>query len=54
MKAVFYGITSWLVIEALFSVYYGVLLNVFVDVVLELFLCYPIIQVIRTPKEDAK
>jgi hypothetical protein len=54
MKALFYGITAWLVIEALFSVYYGVFLNVLVDVVLEIFLCYPIVQGIRKPSENKK
>lgn len=31
MKALFYGVGTWLVIEALFSLYYGVWFNVAVD-----------------------
>ena len=50
MKALFYGITSWLVFEAFFSLYYGVFLNIIVDVVLEVVLCYPLVQGIREHK----
>jgi hypothetical protein len=47
MKALLYGILSWLVVEASFSLYYGVYLNVTVDIVLMIFLSYPLIIGLR-------
>jgi hypothetical protein len=44
MKALLYGINSWLVIEALFSIYYGVYFNVAVDVALSAFLSFPLLR----------
>lgn len=48
MKALVYGINSWLVIEAIFSIVYGVYINVGVDIVLMSILSYPLIKGIRT------
>ena len=47
MKALLYGINSWLVVEALFSIAYGVYFNVGVDIVLMAFLSYPLVKGIR-------
>lgn len=47
MKALLYGINSWLVVEALFSIVYGVYINVGVDIALIAFLSYPLLQGIR-------
>lgn len=47
MKALLYGINSWLIVEALFSLCYGVYFNVAVDVVLSAFLSYPLVRGIR-------
>jgi len=44
MKALLYGINSWLVVEALFSLYYGVYFNIGVDIVLMVALSYPLIK----------
>ena len=49
-KALFFGITSWLVVEAFFSIFYGVYLNVLVDVVLEIVLCYPLLYGLKENK----
>lgn len=48
MKALLYGIYSWLFVEAAFSIYYGVYFNVGVDVLLAIVLGYPLIAGIRT------
>ena len=48
MRAVLYGIFTWLIIEALFSLYYGVLFNVGVDVAVLVLLSFPLIKGIRT------
>lgn len=50
MKALLYGIMSWLVVEALFSFYYGIYINVGVDVVLTIVLGYPLVKGIRSKK----
>ena len=42
MRILFYGIMSWLSVEALFSLYYGIYINVGVDIVLALVLCAPL------------
>ncbi len=47
MKALLYGIASWLIVEALFSFYYGVYINVGVDVALLLFLGLPLVIGLR-------
>lgn len=48
MKALLYGLTVWLVIEAAFSLYYGVLLNVAVDAGIMFLMGYPLIRGIRS------
>lgn len=48
MKALLYGINAWLIVEALFSLYYGIYFNVGVDIVLIAFLSYPLIKGIKT------
>lgn len=48
MKALLYGISSWLIIEAIFSFSYGVYFNVFVDAVLIAVLNYPLIKGVRS------
>ncbi len=48
MKALLYGIASWLIVEAGFSFYYGVYFNIAVDLVLMLFLGFPLVAGIRS------
>ena len=48
MKALLYGINSWLVVEALFSLAYGVYFNIGVDLVLMAVLSYPLIKGIKS------
>ena len=48
MKALLYGTFAWLVIEAAFSIYYSVLFNVGVDILLALVLGYPLIKGIQS------
>jgi hypothetical protein len=50
MKALLYGIMSWLIVEAFFSFYYGIYINVLVDVALTLFLGLPLVMGIRSKK----
>lgn len=47
MKALLYGINAWLVVEAFFSLFYGVYFNIGVDIVLATVLNYPLIKGIR-------
>ena len=47
MKALLYGIYAWLIIEALFSFYYGVYFNVGVDIILAVFLGFPLLKGIK-------
>ena len=47
MKALLYGIYAWLIVEALFSLYYGVLFNMGVDVALAIVLGFPLIKGIK-------
>jgi hypothetical protein len=47
MKALLYGITVWLVVEALFSAYLGVWFNVGVDIVVLALFSIPLITSIR-------
>ncbi len=48
MRALLYGIASWLIVEALFSFYNGVYLNVLVDIVLMIFLGFPLVKGIKS------
>ena len=51
MKALLYGVVSWLIVEAFFSFYYGVYVNVVVDVVLVIFLGLPLVLGVRSKKK---
>jgi hypothetical protein len=51
MKALLYGIMSWLIVEASFSFYYGIYINVVVDIVLSLALGFPLVIGIRSRKQ---
>ncbi len=48
MKVLLYGINAWLVVEALFSLLYGVYFNVGVDIVLMAVLSYPLVKGVRS------
>ncbi len=50
MKALLCGIYAWLIVEALFSLYYGVLFNIGVDVALAIFLGFPLLRGIKSKK----
>jgi hypothetical protein len=50
MKVLLYGIYSWLIVEAAFSLYYAVYFNVAVDLSLAVFLGYPLIKGIQSSK----
>ncbi|MCL5318940.1 MAG: hypothetical protein M1503_11880 [Thaumarchaeota archaeon] len=52
MKALLYGIFTWLIVEALFSLYYGVLFNAGVDFGLMMLLGFPLIHGIRSHRKD--
>lgn len=52
MKALLYGIFTWLVIEAVFSLYYRVFLNVGVDIGIAVLLGYPLIKGIRSQERS--
>jgi hypothetical protein len=54
MKALLYGIASQLIVEALFSVYYGVYINIGVDIALMLFLGLPLVMGIRSKNLEPK
>src|SRR5689334_23373494 len=47
MRALLYGVMSWLIVEGFFSFYYGIYINVAVDVALTLFLGWPIMIAMR-------
>src|SRR5689334_11380333 len=47
MRALLYGISAWLAVEAFFSLYYGVYFNIGVDVLLFVVLGYPLINGIK-------
>jgi len=51
MKALLYGVMSWLIVEAFFSFYYGIYINVLVDIALTLFLGLPLVLGIRSKKQ---
>jgi hypothetical protein len=44
MKALLYGIYAWLIVEALFSLYYKVYFNIGVDIAIAIFLGWPLIK----------
>ncbi len=48
MKALLYGVFSWLIVEAAFSIYYGVFINVGVDIALMMLFGYPLFKGIRS------
>src|SRR5688572_26872304 len=48
MKALLYGIASWLIVEAFFSIYYGIYFNVLVDIALMAVLGFPLVVGIRS------
>lgn len=50
MKALLYGIASWLTVEALFSFYNGVYFNIGVDILLMVVLGYPLVMGLRIKK----
>jgi hypothetical protein len=50
MKALLYGIASWLVVEAFFSLCYGVYFNIVVDIFLMIVLGFPLVTGIRAEK----
>jgi hypothetical protein len=50
MKALLYGVMSWLIVEAFFSFYYRIYINVLVDIALMLFLGLPLELGIRAKK----
>jgi hypothetical protein len=50
MRMLLYGIFTWLAIEALFSIYYRVFLNVGDDLLLAGILGFPLIQGMRDKK----
>ena len=47
MKALLFGIFAWLIIEGLFSLYWGVYLNVGVDIGVLVLLSFPLIKGMR-------
>lgn len=50
MKALLYGIASWLIVEAFFSFYYGVYFNIGVDILLMVVLGFPLVMGSRVKK----
>lgn len=48
MKALLYGLSSWLIVEALFSLYYGIYFNIGVDIALMIFLGFPLWKGIKS------
>lgn len=44
MRALLLGIYAWLIVEALFSIYYRAYFNVVVDIALAIFLGFPLIR----------
>ena len=52
MKALLYGLTVWLILEALFSAYLGVWFNVGVDIGVLVLFSIPLISRIQKRKED--
>lgn len=54
MKALLCGILSWLIVEASFSLYYRIYINVAVDIMLALFLGFPLLKGIQSKNDSAK
>ncbi len=52
MKILLYGIYAWLIVEALFSLYYKVFFNVGVDILLAIFLGLPLIRGIQSSNRE--
>jgi hypothetical protein len=50
MKVLLYGLASWLIVEALFSFYYGIYFNIGVDILLMIVLGFPLLVGIRSKK----
>jgi hypothetical protein len=50
MKGLLYGVFTWLITEALFSLYYRVCLNVGVDIAVLALLSFPLIKGIQASK----
>ncbi len=50
MKALLFGITTWLIVEVLFSAFLHVWFNVGVDVGVFLLFAYPLIKAINSEK----
>ena len=48
MKALLFGIMSWLVVEAFFSLLYGIYFNIGVDIALAVVLGFPLIVGMRS------
>lgn len=48
MKALLFGIYTWLIVEAAFSIFYSVYFNVGVDILLAMVLGYPLIKGIQS------
>ena len=51
MKALLYGINAWLIVEAFFSLLYGVYFNVGVDVALMAALNFPLVHGIKAASD---
>lgn len=51
LKAMLYGIVLWLIVEGLFSAYFGVWFNVVVDICVLILFSLPIIKVLRSSKK---
>lgn len=54
MKSLFLGIFTWLIIEALFSLYYKVFFNIGVDLALMIFLGYPLLKGMDSSRKSKK
>lgn len=52
MKALLYGIFAWLIVEALFSLYYEVFFNVGVDILLMVLFGFPLLKGIRRAQNN--
>lgn len=50
MKALLYGLASWLVVEAFFSLLYGVYFNIGVDILLMIVLGVPLVMGLKSKK----
>ena len=52
MKSLLYGLFAWLIVEALFSLYFGVFFNIGVDIAVLALFVIPLIQGIRCIKGE--